>query len=393
MPGPLAGIKILDFTTLLPGPYATLFLADLGAEVLKITSRTRPDLVNFMPPFIPGSSLSAAQAYLGRSKRSLTLNLKDPRAREIIDRLIPTYDILIEQFRPGVMEGLGLGFPTLKTAHPRLIYCSLTGYGQDSPYAGKAGHDINYLARSGLMSYSGTRDLGPVLSGMQIADIAAGSLNAVIGILAAVIARKTTGQGQWIDVAMTDGAYAFNALTGARFLVDGEEPGLEGTFLNGGSLYDFYQTADGQYISFGGLEPKFFHSFCRTIGREDLIPGGVTPPNLDQVKKEVREIIKSKTRREWEVLFQEADACLEPVLSLKEAFEDDHARTRNLVVELPLPDGGTVRQMAAPIKFSQTQPSYSHPGVPLGTHNSEVLLEAGYLTEEIEEFEKTGLLD
>jgi alpha-methylacyl-CoA racemase len=192
MAGPLKGLKILDFTTLLPGPYATMTLADLGAEVLQIVSGSRPDLTAFWPPFIPGTKISAASAMLGRGKRSMTLNLKDQRAAEIVKKLIAEYDILIEQFRPGVMKRLGLDYETLCRTNPALIYCSLTGYGQNGPMQSRAGHDINYLSRAGVMSYSGKKQTGPALTGMQIADVASGSNNSIIGILAAVIHRQNT---------------------------------------------------------------------------------------------------------------------------------------------------------------------------------------------------------
>ena len=391
MAGPLKGLKILDFTTLLPGPYATMTLADLGAEVLRVVSVSRPDVVDFMPPSLPGMNLSCATAWLGRGKRCMALNLKAPRAGEIFRRLMADYDILIEQFRPGVMAKLSLDYETLKAANPGLIYCSLTGYGQTGPLKDRAGHDINYLARSGIMSYSGRKTSGPCLTGIQIADVASGSNNAVIGILAAVIHRQRTGEGQHVDVSMTDGVVAFNALSGAAFLVDGTEYRREEGFLNGGSLYDFYETKDGQYLSFGGLEPQFFAAFCETIGRPDLIPGSVVPPELPRVKEEVREALKTKTRDEWMALFAKVDACVEPVLALGEALADPHVSARGLVVEVDLPGEGTVRQLGHPIRYSATPPEYRSAGCTAGTHTREVLRELGYTDAEIEKFEKTGL--
>ena len=391
MAGPLKGLKILDFTTLLPGPYATMTLADLGAEVLRIVSGSRPDLAAFHPPFLPGTDLSCAAAYLGRGKRCMALNLKDPRAIAVVRRLVADYDIVIEQFRPGVMAKLGLNYETLKAANPALIYCSLTGYGQTGPLKNRAGHDINYLARSGIMSYSGRKDTGPCLAGIQIADVASGSNHAIIGILAAVVHRQATGEGQQVDVSMTDGVVAFNALSAAAFLVDGTETGFETGILNGGSLYDFYETKDGKFLSFGGLEPQFFAAFCETIGRPDLIPGSVTPPDLTRVKEEIRAILKTKTRDEWLALFATVDACVEPVLSLGEALADPHVEARGLVVEVPLPGGGTVRQLGHPIRYSATPPEYRSAGCTAGTHTRQVLRELGYTEEEIGEFEKTGL--
>ncbi len=330
-------------------------------------------------------------ACLGRGKRCMTLNLKDPRAVAIVRRLVAEYNILIEQFRPGVMAKFGLDYETLKTANPELIYCSLTGYGQTGPMKNRAGHDINYLARSGIMSYSGRKETGPGLTGIQIADVASGSNNAVIGILAAVVHRQRSGEGQHVDVSMTDGVVAFNALSGAAFLTDGTETGFETGILNGGSLYDFYETKDGKFLSFGGLEPQFFAAFCETIGRPDLIAGGVVPPDLPCVKEEVRQVLKMKTRDEWMALFATVDACVEPVLSLGEALNDEQVRARGMIVEVPLPGGGTVRQLGHPVRYSTTPPEYRSAGAAPGPIRGRSSASSAIREAEIEEFEKTGL--
>jgi alpha-methylacyl-CoA racemase len=342
MPGALKGIKVLDFTTLLPGPYATMCLSDMGADVLRIISGSRPDLNDFIPPFLPGTNISAVSAYLGRNKRCMTLNLKDPRALDIVRRLIVDegYNILIEQFRPGVMAKLNLDYDSLKALNPAVIYCSITGYGQTGPMKTRAGHDINYISRSGIASYSGKKKLGPSLMAMQIADVASGSNNAVIGVLAAVVYRNSTGKGQHIDISMTDGMIAFNALFGAGFLVDGKVPEPESNLLNGGSLYDYYETKDGNYISFGGLEPQFFANFCRVINRPDLIADTVLTKDISKAKADVREIIRTKTREEWILLFKETDACVEPVMNLEEAFNDLLVKERGMIVELPVNEIG-----------------------------------------------------
>lgn len=395
MPGPLKSLKILDFTTLLPGPYATMMLADMGADVLRVLSDSYPDMAAFLPPFLPGCNLSCNIAYLGRGKRCLKLNLKMKSAVEIVHKLIGNYDVVIEQFRPGVMAKLGLDYEALKNVNPSLIYCSLTGYGQTGPLAGRAGHDINYLARSGLMDYSGTKDKGPSLTGMQIADVASGSNNAVIGILAAVIHRQHTGEGQHVDVSMTDGVMAFNSMMATTYLAGASEPKREQELLNGGSLYDFYETKDGLYISFGGLEAQFFATFCRIIGREDLSPHGIIPfnYNLEKVKKDIREIILQKTRDQWTEIFSKVDACVEPVLSLSEAIADENTIAREMIVEFDLPTGEKVKQIANPIKFTATKQEYRSLGCPAGTHTREVLHEIGFTEEQISKYEKEGVLN
>ena len=346
MSGALESLKVLDFTTLLPGPFATMCLADMGADVLRVTSGSRPDLVEFLSPRLAATGVGAVSAYLGRGKRSLALNLKDPRGIEIVHRLLADYDIVIEQFRPGIMTKLGLDYERLKKVNPRVIYCSISGYGQMGPLRDRAGHDMNYMALSGAMGYSGRKATGPTLMGIQIADIASGSNNAVIGILAAVVSRAATGEGQYIDISMTDGVMALNAMAGAAYLAGGEAPGREENWLNGGSLYDFYATKDGGYLSIGSLEPQFFRTLCEVIGRPDLIPGGVQPKagDFERVREEIRAIVRTKTRAEWEAIFKEVDACVEPVLSLAEALEGELARGREMVVDVPLaaPDGSDV---------------------------------------------------
>jgi crotonobetainyl-CoA:carnitine CoA-transferase CaiB-like acyl-CoA transferase len=392
MAGPLSNLKILDFTTLLPGPYATMILADMGAEVLRVLSDAYPDMASFLPPFLPESNLSCNLAYMGRGKRCMHLNLKSAGAVEIVHRLIQKYDIVIEQFRPGVMAKFGLSYEDLKSVNPSLIYCSLTGYGQTGPLKGRAGHDINYLARSGLMDYSGKKEAGPCLTGMQIADVASGSNNSVIGILAAVIHRKETGQGQHIDISMTDGVMAFNSMMAATYLAGAHEPKREQELLNGGSLYDFYETKDGKHISFGALEAQFFANFCRIIGREDLIPYGVMPPNMEQIKKDIRTIFLQKTRGQWTEIFSQVDACVEPVLSLGEAIADENTRAREMVLEFTLPSGEKLQQIANPIKFSNTKQEYRSIGCIAGTHTKEILLEMDYAEEQIKNYEKDGVL-
>ena len=391
MAGPLKQLKILDFSTLLPGPFATMCLADLGADVLQIVSGSRLDLADVLPPFIKGTKISSAAAYLRRNKRSMTLNLKDPRATRIVHQLLAEYDIIVEQFRPGIMAKLGLSYDSLKQINSGLIYCSITGYGQTGPLRDRAGHDINYIARSGVASYSGKKDSGPSLLGMQVADVAAGSYNAVIGILAAVAHRHATGEGQHVDISMTDGMIAFNAVFGAAFLVNGRDIEREGDMLNGGSLYDYYETKDGKHLSIGSVEPQFFANFCNTIGRADLIASGFAFQDVDKVKDEIRAIIRSKTRAAWMELFDATDACVEPVMTLSEVFRDPLALDRGMVVDVPLPAGGTVRQLANPIRFSGTAPEYRQAGSKPGTHTADVLRGLKYTDAEIEEFEKTGL--
>lgn len=393
MAGPLAGIKILDFSTLLPGPFATMMLSDLGAEVLKVEAPNRPDLMRLGPPHDDG--VSAGHMAINRNKRSITLNLKIPEAVSIVKRLVKTYDVLLEQFRPGVMARLGLDYDTLSAENERLLYCSLTGYGQTGPYRDRAGHDINYLALAGVLSVSGRASEGPVPQGFQLADVGAGSYNAVVSLLAGIIERERSGRGQHLDVSMTDGAIAWMTLMAVRYLVGGEDPGYETEFLNGGSFYDCYRTKDGRYLSVGSIEPQFFAGLCRGIGREDLAEsrgwGMETGEEMRALKREVGEVIGTRTLEEWVEVFAEHDACVEPVLTLSEMEQHPQVRARNMIVEVRKPDGGEQRQINTPFRFSRTPAEVRLPGPGLGEHTDQVLAELGCQPEEIEDLRAKGV--
>lgn len=347
----LENLKILDFTTLLPGPYATWMLAEMGAKVLKISAPNRKDLVLESKPKTK-KGLSANRAWLNNQKDEIFLNLKEKSGKKEIERLIKEegYNCIIEQFRPGVMAKFGLAYDDIKEIKDDIIYLSLTGYGQDGPYKDKAGHDINYLALSGLMSYSGRKSTGPVLYGMQIADIASAQ-NSVIGILAALNKRNTTGEGSYIDVSILDSVIPFNAMAGAGAMMDGVNPKREEDFLNGGSLYDFYQTKDDKYLSLGALEPKFFERFCNIIGKEERIEAGCVCPDFKEKKEVLKKTFKEKTRDEWTKIFKDADCCLEPVLGLKEALlASDNTIQRKTIKTINI-DGEEVHVYSNPIKF------------------------------------------
>ncbi len=385
MPAPLEDLKILDFTTLLPGPFGTMLLADLGAEILRVEAPNRPDLLKVMPPF--DGELSGAHRLLNRSKSSIALDMKKPEAVEIVKRLVREYDVVVEQFRPGVMARLGVGYEALHQANPRVIFCSITGYGQDGPLRDRAGHDNNYLSLSGIMSYCGRRDTGPVPDGIQIADQVCGGYNAVVGILAAVHYRNLTGEGQSIDVSMTDGAIALGLLATMKYLLTGEIAEREQEVLNGGIYYDYYRTSDNGYMSVGSLEPQFFQALCRTLGREDLLD----PSAAANVKGELAAEFARKTRAEWVEIFDKCDACVEPVLSVKEMLEHPLPEARGMLVDVPAPDGTTRRQVGSPLKFSSSKPVYRHVGVETGRDTRRVLEGLGYSEKEIEDLKAAGV--
>ena len=368
MSAALKGLKVLDFSTLLPGPFATLYLADLGAEVTHVESPTRPDLIRLLPPYANGQA--TAHSYLNRNKKSIALDLKDSANIALLKSKITEFDIVLEQFRPGVMQRLGLDYETLAKLHPRLIYCSITGYGQTGLYKDKAGHDINYLALSGIMGHSGRQDSGPPPLGIQIADVAGGSLHAVIAILTAVIERGRSGQGQYIDISMTDCVATLNSMAAAASLAGNTAQQAEKEYLNGGTFYDYYQTQDGRYLSIGSLEPQFMTALAQILELPVLLEKGTSfdPADRDEVKAALKAKIKLKDWAEWSVLFAGQDVCVEPVLNLEEALRSPLAQQRQWQVEVPLFEGSTQTetQLACPIKFSRSTLSYDYIGRPLG---------------------------
>ncbi|MCB8942301.1 MAG: CoA transferase [Ardenticatenaceae bacterium] len=384
--GPLSTLKILDFSTLLPGPFATMMLADMGAQVLRVEAPNRPDMVRLMPPF-DEEGHSSWHALLNRSKRSLALDLKKPGATAVIKRLVREggYDIVLEQFRPGVMDRLGVGYEALTAVNPSLIYCSITGYGQTGPYKDRAGHDLNYLALAGVMSHTGRRAGGPQPPGVQVADVGGGSLGAVTGILAAVIHRLATGEGQMVDISMFDMSVAWHSHVVSAYLVGGTMPDYESWGLNGGGFYDCYGTKDGRYLSVGSLEPQFWRGFCTAMGRPDLVERGfeAVPGQMEALKAEIGAVLREKTLAEWTAVFAEYDVCVEPVLTVPEMLQHPQTQARGMVVEVEMGNGRFQPQIASPYKFSRSQPEYKHTGVKTGEHSPEVLRELGYTEAEI----------
>ena len=387
----LSNLKILDFTTLVPGPFATMMLADLGADVLRVESPTRPDMIRAMGPFSDG--MSTTHAVLNRSKRSIGLDLKNPAAVGMVKKLVASYDIIIEQFRPGVMDRLGVGFETLREINPKLIYCSITGYGQTGPNRDRAGHDNNYLSLSGLNGYSGRDGIRTPIMGVPLADLAGGSLHSVVGILAAVNQRTQTGIGQHVDISMTDAIFGMNSMFGSNFLAGNEEPKPGTTTLNGGTFYDYYLTADGRNLSIGSLEPQFFSQLCVTLGLESFIGLGSqqNAESQQKFKQLLEATIVTKSLAEWVDIFKDKDACVEPVLTLAEACESDHIQQRDLIVTVDTYSGSTQNQIGSAIKMSDSSPKYGLCGAPLGHHNQNIMEELGMSEQDIADANNSGM--
>ncbi len=386
---PLDGMKILDFSYLLPGPFGTMMLADLGADIIKVENPENPDLMRMVPPLVHG--ISAAYAHINRGKRSLALNLKHEEARKAVYALVREYDIVVEQFRPGVMEKLGLGYERLRDINPALIYCSLTGYGQTGSYAHRAGHDINYMALSGAESFSGKKATGPTLSGIQIADIGSGSKNLCIAVMAAYIRRLRTGEGDYIDISIFDGVFAMTAFQTSQFLGGASEPEAENELFNGGSLYDFYQTADKRYLSVGPVEPKFLAAFLNAIGMSGVIEKGVvSAEEMIEMKREVACRIAEKPLSHWIEVFSAIDACVEPVRTLGEAINAPPLCERSMIVSVRDSKNNEFRQLGSGLMFTSGTYVAKMAGCEMGSHTDEILHRLGYSDATISDLRAKG---
>jgi crotonobetainyl-CoA:carnitine CoA-transferase CaiB-like acyl-CoA transferase len=387
----LEGVRILDLTRMLPGPYATIILADLGAQVLKIEDPRSGDPTRWSPRH--RINQNSTFDTINRGKQSLALNLKSEKGVAIFQRLLENADVVIEGFRPGVMDRLGIGYQTLRLLQPRVIFCSISGYGQDGPLRDRGGHDVNYLALAGVLGLQTDSAGTPVLSGIQVADLG-GALFAVIGILAALAARDRTGKGQLVDVSMMDVGMALLPVAASRLFAGDPVPLGARLPLSGGlACYNIYGTADGRHLSIGALESKFWERFCQVIGREDFIPRQFDEGEAQYTMiSAIRDILKTRTQSEWIDQFRQTDACVEPVLSLEEAFRTPQARHREMIVEAEHSSPGKAFQLGLPFKLSATPPGIPAPAPRLGEHTRQILSSHGYPGTEIEELVRSGVV-
>ncbi|MBA3263186.1 MAG: CoA transferase [Thermoleophilaceae bacterium] len=395
----LSDLKVLDLSRLLPGGFCSLLLADFGADVLKVEDTGLGDYVRWSPPYHEGAEDSAKSALflsLNRGKRSIRLNLKEEAGREVLLRLVGEHDVLLESFRPGVMERLGVGYERLREENPGLVYCAITGYGQDgpgpkqparpaaqgNPYTARSGHDMNYLGLNGLLGLSGEAGGPPVQAAGQIADLGGGALMAAFGILAALRERDRSGEGQLVDVSMFDGSLAWLAMVAARYLAEGQTP-RRGDLELAGSLicYRPYACEDG-WVTLGALEPKFWQAWCRGVGREDLIEKQFERPG-SEAHADVEALFLERTRDAWREFASQHDCCLEPVLDLDEALDSELVRAREMVVQIDQPGTDGVRLLGVPVKLSRTPGAPAGPGPALGEHTREVLAGLGYSEDEV----------
>ncbi|WP_437281387.1 CaiB/BaiF CoA-transferase family protein [Sorangium sp. So ce375] len=387
---PLTDTRILDLSRLLPGPFATLVLADLGATVDRLEDVAGGDPLRHLPPQIAGES--AAFQLLNRGKRSAQLDLKTPEGRDAFRRLVASYDVLFEQFRPGVLDRLGLGHEALRADNPRLIICALTGYGQTGPLAARAGHDLNYVARAGVLGAQGPAEGPPQVPGFQVADVS-GGMWCVIAILSALRERERTGRGAVLDIAMTDGVLGFALPTLAAALASGggaavePAPAAGGELLTGGlAPYNTYLSKDGHAMSLAALEPKFWAAFCEGVGLDPdpsaLVPG----PHQAELKRKLAAVVLERTRAEWEALAAERDCCLEPVLDPRSAAADPHLASRGLLFEIASPRG-LIPQLRTPVTPAGVAFA---PAPRAGEHTRAVLRGAGFSEEDIDALIRAG---
>ena len=386
---PLAGIKILDLSRMAPGPFCTMLLADLGAEVIKIE---QPGF-GIVPVDVDEETWAAYYA-LDRNKRSIILNLKTNEARQVFDKLVGTSDAVLEGFSPGVVKRLKVDYQTVKKINPEIVYCSLSGYGQDGPYRDLPGHDINYIAVAGALSAMGIREGRSAVPLNLLGDYAGGGLQAAFGIAVALLARERTGKGQFIDVAMVDGVISLLAWEASVLFAGGGVPKWGHTPLTGAMpCYHVYETKDGGHVAIGCTEVKSWENLCRALEREDLIPYQfATGSEKEKVASQLGQIFSTKTRDEWFQLLGPKDISIAPVLNFDEVFSDPHVLHRRMVIEVDHPKLGKVKQVGIGVKFSETPGEIRNTAPLPGQHTEEVLRDLGYSQDDIDRLREIGAI-
>jgi crotonobetainyl-CoA:carnitine CoA-transferase CaiB-like acyl-CoA transferase len=369
-----------------------MLLGDLGAEVLKIEEPREGDYGRWGDASRTYESTAFVMA--NRNKKSMKLNLKHERGKEIFKKLAASYDVLIESFRPGVMDRLGLGYKEICQVNNRIIYCSATGYGQTGSYRDRAGHDINYLSISGILAWTGEHTGRPVIPAIPFGDMAGGGLFSALTILAALLGRERTGRGQHIDVAQTDVLTSLNILNLAECIAKEKGQTARPHNLRGATLcYNTFMTLDGKYIALGALESKFWENFCNKVGREDLIENRLLPYEEERDSTEaLKDLFASKTQKEWVDIFEDVDTCFSPILTPEETLADAHLRERGMITTMDDPERGKTIQIGFPAKFSDGLNFKRSPAPSFGEHTAEVLADLGFSSSEVEMLQEQGVI-
>lgn len=372
---PLSGIRVLDLTQLLPGPLCTQHLADMGAEVIKIEPPKGGDANRG----VGGEQFTRLFLLVNRSKRSLALDLRTPEGIEVVQRLVATADVLVEGFRPGVAQRLGVGYAQMAAINPRLVYCSISGFGQDGPLAQAAGHDINYQSLTGVLAQTGAAGGPPAQGNFPAADLAGGSLSAAMGILAALLGVQRNGQGTHVDVAMSDCLMAHNVVATSTVALTGRSAARGADYLSGGmACYGVYATADGRHLALGAIEIKFWQAFCTTLERPDLIARGhLLGEQGVATRDEVAGVLASQSLAHWLQVFDGVDCCLTPVLELEEALDHPQVNARGMVRNVNHPQAGEHLEYAFPLRMSGYALDERRPAPALGADNVDILQELG----------------
>jgi len=389
----LEGIRVLDLSRLLPGPYCSLILADLGAEVLKIEEPGFGDYIRWIPPLIHGKSYRFL--VLNRNKKSVTLDLKAPEGRDVFLKLVRKSDVVIDSFRPGVTKKLRISYDELKVVNPRLIYCAISGYGQDGPYSCLSGHDINYIGYAGALGITGEKDGAPIVPGVQVADVGGGGMLAAMSILAALIARTRTGKGQFCDVSMLDGVVSWLTIHAAQFFGEGKSPERGNMLLSGAlAAYNVYETKDGKYLTLGILEEWFWKNLCNVLKRDDLSKTNfMSPSEQPKLFSSLKGIFRTRTLSEWITFLNAADVPCGPVNSIEDVFNDEQVLHRQMLLEISDPVAGKIKQIGIPIKLSETPGTIRSPPPELGQHTEEALTEiAGLTRDEVKRLQKLKII-
>ena len=387
---PLDGLRVLDLSRLMPGPLCTMILGDLGADVIKVEQPEIGDYARSAPPLL--GNTGSAFLMLNRNKRSITLNLKKAEGQEILRKLAAKADVFVESYRPGVAERLGVGYQAISQMNERIIYCSISGFGQSGPYRDLVGHDLTYTAYSGAIGATGSKDGPPVIPAIQVSDIQA-AMYATIAITAALYRREKAGKGEFIDISLMDAAVA-SMIMPMSFHLAGESTERGSSFLSGGApFYNIYETADRKYVAIAPLEPKFWIELCSVLRLEKYQDKQLTSEaEANRIREDLAGIFRQKTRDEWVKILNEREIPCAPIYDVREVLADPHVRSRKMIFEMETEAFGRLNQLATPIRVSHSPLTARSPPPRLSEHSLQILKELGYSMSDVEQLKSEGTI-